>query len=293
VSESEGTITVAMADPNDATAREAVKSALGKTPYIVQGDPKVIDMLLARLWQEGARNPIRFLVFTQHNRIDEVADYGCALGKLLQSHVVHFQPVECVKPSNDTLTRMEVVSYDLVVFGSPDQSSIKHLIRRFLSRLPTSCLLARRPHWPIQKILLVLLGSEKDRAAVDWAIRIARPSRSTVTALITVPPIPAMYQGLDRMTVSISGVLETDSRLGRHLRRVTGSLQDWEIEGTLRLFQGSPEWEIRREATEGNYDLITVAAEAGSWLRRNLIGDLIVPIMCWSDCPVLITKQVD
>ena len=50
LSEGNGYITVAMADPDDAVARAAVAAALGTRLYVVEADPMAIDRLLSEVW---------------------------------------------------------------------------------------------------------------------------------------------------------------------------------------------------------------------------------------------------
>jgi len=53
-------ITVAMADPNDVKAREAVLTTLGKSTCIVQADVNAIDGLLEDLWHENINHTLNF-----------------------------------------------------------------------------------------------------------------------------------------------------------------------------------------------------------------------------------------
>jgi hypothetical protein len=72
------------------------------------------------------------------------------------------------------------------------------------------------------------------------------------------------------------------------MREIAQHLAEREIEGTLRLRQGPPEWQIRRELLQGDYDLIVVAAlpqRRGLW---RLEGDLADSLFLWTDRPVLI-----
>ena len=83
-------------------------------------------------------------------------------------------------------------------------------------------------------------------------------------------------------------LLTANAPLGRRMRQIAQHLAEWEIEGTLRLRQGPPEGQIRRELLHGDYDLIVVAAMPdGRWLscpEKDLAGSL----FHWTDRPVLI-----
>jgi len=148
---------------------------------------------------------------------------------------------------------------------------------------------ARRPRWPLRRLLLVVRGEEIDDAAVDWAVRLARPSGAAVTALAVVPPAPAMYDRWARMRGGLDVLLTTDTALGREMRRVARWLVDWEVEGTLRLRQGAPDQQIRYQVAQGDYDLIVVAARPNG-RRRWLLGERVLSLLRWADRPVLVAK---
>lgn len=40
----------------------------------------------------------------------------------------------------------------------------------------------------------------------------------------------------------------------------------------------------------GDYDLIVMAADSPHWWQRRILGELIKPLLSWTDLPVLITK---
>jgi nucleotide-binding universal stress UspA family protein len=185
--------------------------------------------------------------------------------------------------------------YELVICGESDQSFIDRLLRgapgrRALDRLPTSLLFVRRPHWSLRGLLLVVQGEASDDDATDWVLRLAGSSGAAVTVLAVVPPVPAMYHGLSRLEGGLAELLTADTALGRQMRRVARRLVDSGIEGKLHLRQGAPVWEVRREAAEGGYDLVAVAAAPKSGLRRWLLGELAIPLLRVIDRPMLIAR---
>ncbi len=295
-----GRLTVAMADPDDATAREALETFFDTAPYVVRADPETIDALLAKVWAPKEHCPLRALVCTQDGpNDDEVRAYARSLCDLLGATISLFQMAGAIGTSLDAVTE-EVRRGDceLVILHEPDQSPVERLFwgrvgGRAVDRVPTSLLVARRPRWPLRRILLVIRGHETDDRAFDWIARLARPSGATVTVLAVVPPVPVMYRGAIRMQQGLPALLATNTTLGRQMRRIVRRLVNWQIEGTLRLREGTPDYQIRRELLEGDYDLITITAEThGRWLRR-LVGDVIGPLLRWADRPVLIAKPKD
>lgn len=295
VAEDRGRITVAMADPDDAIARAALAAALGTRLYVVQADPAAIDGLLAETWPEETHQALRLLIYHQASHIaDEVQAYARYLSDMLNGNLSYFQTLARANDTFDNLTQAGC-GYDLLIFGEPDPSLVERLspgpaYLRVAKQVPTSVLIARRPRWPLRRMLLVIRDQEADDIAVDWTARLAQPSGAVVTILAIMPQVPAMCNQAARMQHGLAEWLATDTPLGRQMRRIARRLTNWETKGTLRFRQGPPEWQIQCEVSEGDYDLIVIAADPpGRWLRR-LLGEVVNPLLRRVDRPVLIAK---
>jgi nucleotide-binding universal stress UspA family protein len=294
LAEDNGRITVAMANPHDGEARDAVMTALGPASCVVQADPGTIDTLLSQIWGHNVACQPELLVCSFPNPVaDEVQTYAQSLAVLLGARVCQLTTAE--RPEALVLGRAE---QDLFVFGRGDHPLIPRLLSQQAqpssqSRpggVPLSVLIAQEPRWPLQHLLLVVQGRDGDDAALDWALRLGRAASSTVTVLAVVPPAPAMYDQRERLGYSLPALLSSDSLLGRQLRRICRRLVDWEVEGALRLRQGVPEHQIRREVIEGDYDLVVVAAGRQARWRRCLEGDLIGSLLRWAGRPLLVAR---
>jgi nucleotide-binding universal stress UspA family protein len=284
-------------DPDDAAARETVITALGMEPGVARGDPATVDAFSVEVWPKETHRPLRLLVCPQAGSIaGEVRAYAQAVGELLGAHISYFHTPARTGVALDALVgEVERAGYDLVIFGERDQSLVERLLlgwedRRAAEQVSASLLIARRPRWPLRRVLLIIQGEEGDDAVVDWIVRLARPSDADVTILTVIPPVPAMYHSMARMQQGLMAVLASDSTLGQQMRRAAQQLADWEIRSTLRLCQGPPDWLIHREMVQGDYDLVAVAAERHCRWLRWLLGELVAPVLCWADRPVLITR---
>jgi nucleotide-binding universal stress UspA family protein len=163
--------------------------------------------------------------------------------------------------------------------------------RRPAARAPASVLIARRPRWPLRRMLLVIRDQSTDDVSVDWIVRLAQPSGATVRVLALVPPVPAMGDQAVCTPHGLAESLAADTTLGRQIRRIARRLVSWESEGILRFRQGTAESQLQREVAEGDYDLIVIAADPpGQWLRQ-LLGELASPLLNWTDRPVLIANM--
>jgi nucleotide-binding universal stress UspA family protein len=288
LAEDKGSVTVAMANPDDTAAREAIIASLGPTSCLVQGDPAAIDALLAEIWgHETSRLRVVVCDFP-HPVAQEVWDYAQSLGGLLGARIGR------AKAAGEMNTLAEEEGYteqELLIIEEADHPLIHHwLSGEKRTATSVAVLTTRQPRWPLKSILLVILGGREDSAAVDWVLRLARQSASAVTVLAVVPPIPDMDNRRAHLDQGLPALLTTDTPLGRQMHQVVRHLVDQGIESTLRLRQGPPDWQIRREVAEGDCDLIAIAARPDPWLLHRSAGDLLDHLLRWSDRPVLIAK---
>ena len=81
LAEDNGRITVVMADPDDAEAREAVVAALGPKSCVVKGSALAIDAQLSEIWGNRAHSRLKLKVCAVPDPLSgELWDYAQALG---------------------------------------------------------------------------------------------------------------------------------------------------------------------------------------------------------------------
>lgn len=199
--------------------------------------------------------------------------------------------------ARDDVTRIKQADFDcdLVILGEPEQSCFEWLLAdrpcdTAIAHVPTSFLVARRPRRPIREILLILRVEETDEAAVEWLGRLARSSGATVTILPIVPSPPDMCNLGNRLQTGLHVLLSPNTPSGRHLRHIAQRLSRWQIESDLHLRQGEPDWQVREEVANGNYDLIIVGAEPYGRLHCLSLGELVGPLLRWVNLPLLIAR---
>jgi nucleotide-binding universal stress UspA family protein len=208
---------------------------------------------------------------------------------------INYSPISAKEEG--TRIQQAAVNCDLVIFGEPEQSCLERLLTghpcgKFVARLPTSFLWARRPRYPIQNILLILRLEETDDAAVEWGRRLAKPSGATITILPIVPSLPDMYSLGNRIQTGLDMLLSSSTPAGQHLRRLAQRMAGWQVNSDLHLRQGEPELQMREEVAEGAYDLIVVGAESHGRLHRLLLGELVRSMLHWVERPLLIARPI-
>jgi hypothetical protein len=293
LAEDGGRITVAMADPDDMAAREAIASILGPALYVVQAETSTIDTLVAEIWGEEDECPLNMGVCDLGPAPTQVWDYAQPLAALLGARISRLDMPE---RASDLAGGASGVECDLVIAGDSDHPLLRRILLMDLEHGAASehgvparaVLIAQRPRWPLKRILLILCGEEGDSAAVEWVLRLARPSGSVVTVLAVVPPAKDVIDAQMGVEHGLPGLLSSDTPLGRQMQGVARHLVNSEIEGTLRLRQGPPDLQIGRELAEGEYDLVAVPWGFCWWWRQRREVDLLSFLLQSGDRPVLV-----
>ncbi|MDW8319533.1 MAG: universal stress protein [Anaerolineae bacterium] len=295
-------VTVAMADPTDRAAREAVMAALQASSalatvrpsqvYLVQGDPALIDdwlrlaeVALAPEQPAGASptEPPIGLWLPEPLAHDggEVVAYAEQLAALLAAPLRRFNP---------SAGRPDEVSFPshperrLLVLPCLSYGQVEPLLE---GGRGAAALLVCRPRWPLRRLLLIVRGDPVDDAALAWAAWLARASQAAVTALMVAPHVPTTPSpptGDD-----IANLLSPHDAAGHRAQRTAQSLAALHLDAVLHLRQGPPETVIRRELASAPYDLgITGIAARGAeaqWRLRPLLRRLLPDL----PCPLLVT----
>lgn len=267
---------------------------LTRPPRLIQDNPATIDKQQAREFQHIS---LKILVYHQNSPISrEIEIYARYLSNLLDGQLTYYATeIQTNVNFNDLANKK---NQDLVIFGEPNRSWVKQLFTepvgcKAVKRLPMSVLVVRQPHWPLQKILLITQGYETDDVAVDWLLRLTQPGNTAVTVLALGPEMSPMYQqAIIDMPRGLSKWLATSSPLGQQLRRIAERLGNWHIEDHLQFRQGSPEQQIQSEVDEEDYDLIIIAAAPSDWWLRRLVGEVVNPLVRWSERSVLVAKPI-
>lgn len=221
--------------------------------------------------------------------------YGEYLANLLQGETTCL-----LESSGEDFSNLKRTArgFDLVLYGEPEQSTLERILfgsigRRVASKAPTTILIVQQPRWPIKKILLVIRVEALEESAIDWAGRLTHLCDAHLTILPLVPFQPLIYGSVSRLQVGIESLLTPSTPSGEQLRTFLNRLSQWQVNGTLRVRQGDPLWQICWEIDEGKYDLVIIGAEQHSRLRRWLFGELVGPLVSRINRPLLIagTRQ--
>jgi nucleotide-binding universal stress UspA family protein len=286
-------VTVAMADPADPVACESIRSAVQLPVTVVKGDAKKINSLITKYYAAAASS-INLLAWTLNESFSpDHQSYIDYLATTLKANLSWMGPGDNSPDAySRLLAEIKRLETDLLVCNVPPGSCLQNLAgipgeNKLLQHCSASILSLKIPRWPIQQILLILQDDEIDFCAVDWAIRLAIACQASLTILPVVPPPPLFYAGTRE---ELPELLKSNCELGQHLRQIAHRLASWDVSGTFKLRNEPPEWQIRSEASERDFDLIIIGLEQKNLLEKIILKDLVNPLMYWATIPVLLAQ---
>lgn len=202
------------------------------------------------------------------------------------------------KPATDGRSQQETAGQDLLVYLDTSRSWWHRLrtnltVPAWAERSAASLLFVRQPRWPIQRILLVARAEASDFPALEWAMRIANPTRTRVSILPVVPPWPGLHRFSRYVQPPPNVLLAPNTVSGAVLHGMMGELRRRHVPTDLVLCTGEPECRLRDTVSSRDPDLVIVAAESHHRLLRCLFGELVCPMLRWIDRPVLIAGKAE
>jgi hypothetical protein len=291
IAETEDHCTIVMAEPEDQLARAEIQKAFRKQAYVLRGDPEIVDSLIHKYIPNTRRD--RILVCCPSHRATCLTKYAHEFCPVFGTDVVDYCFIDNGNSIKDEFLD-SANGYQLAFLSAPQSSLDERIIHgswelRTLERFHTPCLLPRSPRLPIQSIMLVLHKDGSDTDTVDLVARIAASKNARVIVLVLLPQVPTMYQGLNRMEHSLSDILQSQSKLGCRLRRISMQLCNDSIRGEIHLKQGHTDFAIQEEIAEADIDLIVTAKPGKRRFSIRIDDDIVTRMLRWIERPVLLT----
>lgn len=139
-----------------------------------------------------------------------------------------------------------------------------------------------------EKILIATDGSEKNKNAVDEAIKIGRACGSTLYAVYVIDT--SIYEA-DPADASFEKVYQQLGKEGEEaVRRVRDLATDLAVE--TFVIGGRPAREITRFASENKVDLLIVGTQGRSGIERLFLGSVADKVIRTAGCPVLVIRSI-
>ncbi len=144
---------------------------------------------------------------------------------------------------------------------------------------------------PLKKILICLGGLGYEVTAEHIAMQMAMKSRAEITLLHIIPPIDLDYPTAKTVSDHWQNLTETDTPIGRSLRKALQIARDDGLAATVKARQGNVVEEILDEARDGNYDLICMGSPYSvNTLRQLYAPNVTAEVADSAGCPVLTAR---
>lgn len=226
-----------------------------------------------------------------HNGVSTAVRAYCAnLSALLQGEMVE---IAAAPADFERHFKRLARDQDLVLVALPKQHALRRLLfgrvgQRAVCRTSTSVLVIKKPSWPIRRILLVLRVEPQEALAIDWAATFIHLTGAGLTIQPVIPQQPLIYGSGSRLQISVDSLLTPGTPCGEQLRSLLDHLQARHLQGTLRVRQGDPVWQVCREIDSGDHDLVIIGAQPTGHLRRWFTSAFLEELTSMANRPLLI-----
>ena len=165
--------------------------------------------------------------------------------------------------------------------------SIRHIIETVVNPIvyvPEACL-------PLNKVLICVGGLGYEVNAENIGLQIAMKSQAEVTLLHIVPPVDLDYPTSRAANENWQHLINTDTILGRNLRKAVETAQAAGLTAQVEVRQGNVVEEIASAMKTGNYDLLCMGSQfGGNALRQLYAPNVTAEIAEYARCPVLTAR---
>lgn len=145
---------------------------------------------------------------------------------------------------------------------------------------------------PLNKLLICAGGLGYEVDAENLALQIARKSRAEVTLLHIVPPVDLDYPTSRVANERWKDLSNTDTMLGRNLRKAVETVQAAGLTAHLEVRQGHVVEEIASALKATKYDLLCMGSPyGGNALRLLYTPNVTADVAEASYCPVLTARH--
>jgi nucleotide-binding universal stress UspA family protein len=146
---------------------------------------------------------------------------------------------------------------------------------------------------PLKHLLISSGGLGYEVDAENLALQVATLSRAAVTLLHVVPPTDLDYPTTRNVREHMKDLQDTDTVLGRSLRKGLEIAKAAGLNASLTTRQGHVVEEILAEIKRGNYDMVCMGSRySGHTLRQLYTPNVTAEVAEAANCPVLTVRHM-
>jgi len=200
------------------------------------------------------------------------------------------------RPVPEIIKRTRETKYSLVVIGATRKGlrgpfCMSARAYKIIESVEPPVLVVIGERTALRRILLCTSGTTQADATVQFAGEIARRVNASVDLLHVLAGPPAVYASLIRSEEDVARLLQSDSKLGRGLRRQQELLANMGIPCDIRLHHGLVLDELFDELRRADYDLVVSGSSpVHDRLRAYIMGNITRQIVDRAELPVLVVR---
>lgn len=240
-----GSVSVAMARPDNRAALAALRGLLANNIVPIQGSAEEIRAAIIRYHSQEQPVAPRILAWSETAEMQSAVAYMANLcGTSLDVPVTWLDGTQV--DSETMLTIAREGRYALTVLTVPTDIPLPMLLRRST----TPMLLVRGDHCRLQRLLFVSRGFASDNHVLEWMMPVWKKGKSATW-------LPLLHSSLP----GVVGSLSVNSSVRKQIEQRLQRLEQHHIPVQLRLRQGPLADQVAAEALQEMYDLLVIAAE--------------------------------
>jgi nucleotide-binding universal stress UspA family protein len=167
-----------------------------------------------------------------------------------------------------------------------------HSFRVLMEEIKGPLLYVPEIRLPLRKILISAGGLGYEVSAENLALQVATLSRADVTILHVIPPTDLNYPTTHVALEHIRDLQDTDTVMGRSLRKGLEIAIEAELNAKLITRQGHVVEQILAEVKQGNYDMVCMGSRYSAHTLRQLYTPNVTAEVAEAvNCPVLTVRH--
>lgn len=204
--------------------------------------------------------------------------------------------VRAGEPIRQILNQTSEQQYDLAIIGARHKGRTglywySEKTYEVIKAIPPPVLVALGECERLKRFLVCSGGKQFIDEAVQLTGKVAAAAGASVTLLHVMAEPPAIFADLVRLEEDVDLLLQSDSELGKNLRRQKEDLERFGVPAEVRVRHGIVLDQVFDEARHGHYDMIvTGSSQARGPFRHYIMGDLTRSIVNRAHCPVLVAR---
>jgi nucleotide-binding universal stress UspA family protein len=252
------------------------------------------ELMQAKVTLLGVNEKRRLAGSDEHHALEEIL---ASAVKLLQSKGIEPELIRQNGEAEQVISEYANRGDYMTVVTQLGRSRLRHWLtgrsfRSLMERIRGPILYVPEIRLPLQKILISAGGLGYEVSAESLALQVATLSRADVTILHVIPPTDLDYPTTHVALEHVRDLQDTDTVLGRSLRKALDIAKEAALNAKLITRQGHVVEQIVAEVKRGNYDMVCMGSRYSTHALRQLYTPNVTAEVAEAvSCPVLTVRH--